>query len=142
MSRRPLEGQNAEQSRRSVRVHPSLPVQASSQPAAAPEAMMVPPTVEFFQVGGAVLILVGFVSQQLGQIDGRSLPYLLLNVVGAGTLAVVAYLDRDWGFLLLEGSWAFVALASVPRRRSESTNPDVEGHNSKDAIHTAARAGG
>jgi len=103
---------------------------------------MVPPRVELFQVGGAVLILAGFVAQQLGQMDGRSLPYLLLNVVGAGTLAVVAYLDGDWGFLLLEGSWAFVSLASVPRRRSESTNPDIERHNSKDAIHTAARVGG
>jgi hypothetical protein len=81
---------------------------------------MSPHMVELGQVGGALLILGGFAGQQLGQLDSGSLPYLLLNIFGAGILALVAYLDRDWGFLLLEGSWAVVSLASV--RRSLSHN--------------------
>jgi hypothetical protein len=42
----------------------------------------------------------------------------VLNLVGAGVLAVDAYLGRQWGFLLLEGVWAAIAawgLAVRPR---------------------------
>jgi hypothetical protein len=65
------------------------------------------------QILGAIVTLIAFVGVQLERLDPRSWSYLLLNVVGGGTLAVLAALDRNWGFLLLEGTWAAVAAAGV-----------------------------
>jgi hypothetical protein len=61
------------------------------------------------QVAGALLVLAGFALAQFRVLDQRSIAYLLLNVVGAGVLAVDAYAGRQWGFLLLEGAWALLA---------------------------------
>lgn len=67
------------------------------------------------QIIGAVLLLTGFVAAQLGAVRDTSLPYLVINMIGATSLAIVALLDRDWGFLLLEGSWAGISTAAVLR---------------------------
>lgn len=64
---------------------------------------------DFLQVAGALGILIPFILLQAGRVDARSFPYLVPNLVGSGLLAVLAALDRDWGFLLLEVVWALVA---------------------------------
>jgi hypothetical protein len=46
----------------------------------------------------------------------RSIAYLSLNLVGSLILAVLAFLDEDWGFLLLEGVWAVVSTAGLIER--------------------------
>jgi hypothetical protein len=68
---------------------------------------------QLLQIVGALLVLGGFAGAQLGRLDQKSVLYLLLNVVGAGLLAVLAALGRDWGFLLLEGVWAAVAAVAL-----------------------------
>ena len=81
---------------------------------------------QVFQVAGALLILAGFVLAQRKTLATDSVPYLVLNLAGAATLAVVAAADRDWGFLLLEGVWALVsgvALAGRVRRREMPSPP-------------------
>jgi uncharacterized membrane protein YccC len=70
---------------------------------------------QVIQVLGAVLILVAFTGAQLDRLDPHSLRYLLLNLVGSAVLAVLAALDSDWGFLLLEGVWALVSAWSLAR---------------------------
>ena len=64
---------------------------------------------DVLQIAGALGVLVPFVLLQLQRLDARSLPYLVPNLVGAGVLAVLAALGRDWGFLLLETVWTLVA---------------------------------
>jgi hypothetical protein len=65
------------------------------------------------QIVGAVLILTAYAAAQFGAMDQHSRGYLLLNLVGSAILAVLAWLDRQWGFLLLEGVWAVVSLWSL-----------------------------
>lgn len=64
---------------------------------------------------GAALILSAFVLAQVDRLSTGSLAYLLLNLTGSGTLAVVAAVDADIGFLLLEGVWAIVSAVALAR---------------------------
>jgi hypothetical protein len=41
--------------------------------------------------------------------------FILLNLVGASILAVNAYVEEQWGFLLLEAVWAVIAGRSLVR---------------------------
>jgi hypothetical protein len=73
------------------------------------------------QVIGALFVLCGFAGAQLGWVGPKSIPYLIVNILGAGLLAWLAWTSRDWGFLLLEGVWTLVsviALAGVFRARA------------------------
>lgn len=68
------------------------------------------------QVLGAVLVLLAFAGVQFKRIDPDTWSYLWLNAVGSAILAVLAWLGRDWGFLLLEGVWALVSFWSLARK--------------------------
>ena len=72
---------------------------------------------QVIQIVGAVLILAGFILNQTNRLDASSYGYLLLNLVGAAILVELAFQDRRWGFVLLEGVWALVALGGLFMRR-------------------------
>jgi hypothetical protein len=74
---------------------------------------------EAFQIVGAIVILIAFGLAQLGRLDLRSYPYLVLNVVGAGILAIDAWRNDLWGFLLLEIVWGAVSLWGLVQRARE-----------------------
>jgi hypothetical protein len=65
---------------------------------------------QLIQVVGALLILSAFAAAQFGVMDPHSRIYLVLNVAGSVVLAVLAWNERQWGFLLLEAVWAAVSL--------------------------------
>jgi hypothetical protein len=77
------------------------------------------------QIVGALLILAAFAALQAGRIDANSRLYLVLNLVGSAILAVLAFYEVQWGFLLLESAWAIVSgwslIALARGRRSGST---------------------
>lgn len=65
---------------------------------------------QIVQVLGALMVLAAFALAQFRLLDQRSMVYLVLNLVGSAILAVLALIERQWGFLLLEAVWAVVSL--------------------------------
>jgi hypothetical protein len=70
----------------------------------------------YLQIAGALGVLSAFILVQLDIVRPTSYPSLALNLTGSATLAVLALLDRQWGFLLLEGSWAIITAWSLRGR--------------------------
>jgi hypothetical protein len=68
------------------------------------------------QIAGALLVVTGFILSQRNVLEPRSYPYLLLNLLGGTILAVLALQSQRWGFALLEGVWALVALGGLAMR--------------------------
>jgi hypothetical protein len=83
-------------------------------------------TDQIVQIAGALLILSAFVLSQVGRISPSTLSYQMLNLAGSATLALLAWVERQWGFLLLEAAWAIVslwALLRLVRRRVTPATP-------------------
>jgi hypothetical protein len=68
---------------------------------------------QLVQILGSLLVLFGFLGTQRGWFGQRSRTYLVVNVTGSATLAVAAFVDQQWGFLLLEGVWAVVSAVGL-----------------------------
>ena len=82
--------------------------------------------VQAVSIVGALAILVAYAANQFRWIGPNNLSYTLLNVVGAGILTVIAILEQQWGFLLLEGVWTLVslwALVGLLRTRQRPSQP-------------------
>jgi uncharacterized membrane protein YccC len=77
-------------------------------------------SIQLVSVLGSLLVLVAYVASQFGYLSAKGLAYASANVVGSGILAVVAALEAQWGFLVLEGAWALVSLVAVVRQKAKA----------------------
>ena len=64
---------------------------------------------QVIQIIGALIILGAFAANQLGEMPTDSRLYLLLNLVGSAVLCILAVIEGQLGFILLEGVWAAVS---------------------------------
>jgi hypothetical protein len=65
------------------------------------------------QIIGALIILGAFAGSQLGELPTDSRLYLALNLLGSVVLTVLAVIESQLGFILLEGVWALVSAWSL-----------------------------
>jgi hypothetical protein len=78
--------------------------------------------IQAVQLAGAAAILAAFILAQVGVVNPRAIAYLVPNLIGAGALTVVAWLEEQWGFFLLEAVWTVVsAWGLATRTRSGSS---------------------
>lgn len=75
---------------------------------------------QIVSVLGAVLILLPFAATQVDRMKTTSLAYQLPNLIGSGALTVIAVLERQYGFILLEGTWAVMSLVGLARQFQRS----------------------
>lgn len=71
---------------------------------------------QVIQIAGALAILVAFALAQAGRLGPGAYRYLLLNLAGSSVLAIDAWFEAQWGFLLLEAAWAAVSAVGLARR--------------------------
>jgi hypothetical protein len=66
---------------------------------------------------GAMLILIGYAGYQLKWMDARKATYNILNAVGSGILAYVAFRPFQLGFVVLETAWMLLSIYALLRPR-------------------------
>ena len=71
--------------------------------------------VQAISIAGAVLILLPFAASQFGKLATTTLAYQLMNLIGSAALTAVAVIESQYGFILLEGTWAIVSAAGLAR---------------------------
>jgi hypothetical protein len=70
-------------------------------------------TLAVIQLLGAGAVLVPFVAVQFRRTTTHSTFYLWSNLLGGVVLTVVSLIGHQWGFFLLNLTWAAVAIRSV-----------------------------
>jgi hypothetical protein len=64
---------------------------------------------------GAMLILFAYAGHQMKWIDSNKASYNILNVVGSGILAYIAFHPFQIGFVVLESVWALISIYALLR---------------------------
>ena len=64
---------------------------------------------------GAMLILAAYVGHQLKWMNPRKPAYNLLNAIGSGILAYIAFSPFQIGFVVLETVWTLISLYALAR---------------------------
>ena len=64
---------------------------------------------------GAILILTAFAAQQFQRLEAETKTYQMLNLIGGFCLATAAVAAKQYGFILLEGTWTVVSAWGVWR---------------------------
>lgn len=62
---------------------------------------------------GVFILLVAFLLNLSGKILKNGLPYILMNIIGAGLACIASWLIHYIPFVILEASWTLVSLFAL-----------------------------
>ena len=68
---------------------------------------------QIISVVGALAILGAYVANQFRLMGPQNMSYSVMNFVGSAVLTVIAVIEVQWGFILLEAVWALVSLWGI-----------------------------
>lgn len=75
---------------------------------------------QFISLIGAAMILGAYFAYQRGFMGGRESRWFnVLNFAGAALVTVSAVAVRQWGIVVLEGTWSLLSLHAVVRRPTD-----------------------
>ena len=90
-------------------------ISASALAAVTPAAALQADPVQVLSLLGALLQLIVYALMQLGRLACASYPYQLANVSGSLMMTVVATINREYGFILMEGVWCLTSAYGLMR---------------------------
>lgn len=67
------------------------------------------------QILGAALILIAYTLQHMKHVHAETASYLAMNLAGGILLCIAAVAARQYGFIILEGSWAVLSAMGLWR---------------------------
>jgi hypothetical protein len=82
---------------------------------------------QVISVLGALAILGAYAANLFGWVTPSNLSYSVANFLGSAVLTVIAVIDQQVGFILLEGTWALVSLWSIVSVLRRGTAPGAHG---------------
>jgi hypothetical protein len=68
---------------------------------------------QIISVLGALAILGAYIANQFRFIGPSNRSYSVMNFIGSAVLTVIAVIEVQWGFILLEAVWALVSLWGI-----------------------------
>lgn len=68
---------------------------------------------KIFGSAGVMLLLIAFLMNLIKKWSQDSLPYILLNTIGAGLACASSVLIHFFPFIILEGTWMLVSLFAL-----------------------------
>jgi hypothetical protein len=68
---------------------------------------------QIISVLGALAILGAYVANQFRLIGPSNMSYSIMNFISSAVLTVIAVIEVQWGFILLEAVWALVSLWGI-----------------------------
>ncbi len=68
---------------------------------------------DYIGFAGVFTLLVAFLLNLSGKISRDGLPYILMNIIGAGVACLASWLIHYLPFVILEGTWTVVSLFAL-----------------------------
>ncbi|MEP7278261.1 MAG: hypothetical protein ABI813_06450 [Bacteroidota bacterium] len=62
---------------------------------------------------GVAILLAAYLLQQLNKLSKDGLPYILMNIAGAGLACLASYLIRYLPFVILEATWMLASVVAL-----------------------------
>lgn len=64
-------------------------------------------------IGASCILLAFFLNEFYKKVNVETVPYNLINILGAGLLIYYAYSLQSWPFLILNGVWLIAAIVKL-----------------------------